>query len=110
LFRRICGVVSQRADFIRTRVVVHVKGLLKISHQIKSATAAAPNLFMGSYGLEIVRVAAAFKGTLSAPGAEINLAPANAHAGAFFGKDITTAANTTVTFVPCTGNPALGTF
>jgi DNA-binding protein YbaB len=92
------------------RVVVHVRGLLKITHQIKSSTSAPPNLLMGSYGLEVVRVAAPYKGTLIAPGAEINLSPANAHEGSFFGKDITTAVNTTVTFVPYTGTPLLGTF
>jgi DNA-binding protein YbaB len=92
------------------RVIVHVHGLLKITHQIKSSTSSPPNLFMGSYGLEVVRVAAPFTGTLIAPGAEINLSPANAHSGAFFGKDITTAANTSITFVPYTGNPLLGTF
>jgi hypothetical protein len=92
------------------RVVVHVHGLLKITHTIKSSNSNPPNLFMGSYGLEVVRVAAPYTGTLIAPGAEINLSPVNAHSGAFFGKDITTAAGTTVTFVPYTGNPVLGTF
>jgi DNA-binding protein YbaB len=97
-------------DSAAGRVVFHVRGLLKISHAVKSAGSAPPNLLMGSYGLEIVRVAAPFKGTLIAPGAEINLSPANAHAGAFFGKDITTAADTTITFVPYTGTPLFGTF
>ena len=97
-------------DSTAGRVVVHVHGLLKITHQIKSSNSSPPNLFMGSYGLEVVRVAAPYSGTLIAPGAEINLSPANAHSGAFFGKDITTAANTTVTYVPYTGAPTLGTF
>jgi len=112
-FLNICDLQSGGTTIVDStagRCVVHVKGLLKITHQIKSSTSAAPNLLMGSYGLEIVRVAAAYKGTLIAPGAEINLSPANTHAGAFFGKDITTASGTTVTFVPYTGNPVLGTF
>ena len=97
-------------DSTAGRVVVHVHGLLKITHQIKSSNSSPPNLFIGSYGLEVVRVAAPYSGTLIAPGAEINLSPANAHSGAFFGKDITTATGTTVTFVPYTGSPSLGTF
>jgi hypothetical protein len=97
-------------DSTAGRVVVHVHGLLQITHQIKSSNSSPPNLFMGSYGLEIVRVQAPYSGTLIAPGAKINLSPANAHSGAFFGKDITTATGTTVTFVPYTGAPSLGTF
>jgi DNA-binding protein YbaB len=92
------------------RVVLHVHTVLQISHTIKSAGTGAPNLFVGYYGLQTINLAAPYSGTLIAPGATINLSPANAHSGAFFGASITTAANTTVTFVPYAGAPTLGTF
>lgn len=94
------------------RVIVHVHGGNLIFRGTQSSVSGAPNFFLGYYGANMVTVTSAFTGTMVAPTALIDLATIGApgYTGAFFAKDIDVHPNSTITFVPYTGSPALGTF
>ena len=94
------------------RVIVYVRGGDLIFRGKETSVSGRANFFLGYFGTNMVVVGAPFVGTLVAPSALIDFATVGApgYSGAFFGKDIDVHPNSTITFVPHTGSPTLGTF
>jgi DNA-binding protein YbaB len=94
------------------RVIVYVHGGNLIFRGKQVSASGRPNFLLGYFGTSMVAVGAAFTGTMVAPTALIDLATIGApgYSGAFFAKDIDAHPDSTITFVPYTGTPSLGTF
>jgi DNA-binding protein YbaB len=96
------------------QVVVHVKGGNFIFRgAITERTGGSPRLFMSCFTTSGITIGSRFIGTFVAPNASVDLisitAPAPGHTGAFFAKDLMVEPNQTITFVPFSGTPSLGT-
>jgi DNA-binding protein YbaB len=94
------------------RVIVYVHGGNLIFRGKQTSASGQPNFVLGYFGTGMVTVGAAFTGTMIAPTALIDLATiaSPGYTGAFFAKDIDVHPDVTITFVPYTGTPSLGTF
>jgi DNA-binding protein YbaB len=94
------------------RVIIHVHGGNLIFRARQTSVSGQANFFLGYYGTNMVVMGAAFTGTLVAPTALVNLntIAAPGYTGAVFAKDINADPDSTITFVPYSGTPSLGTF
>jgi DNA-binding protein YbaB len=102
------GILS--LDSKNGQVLIHVKGGIIYRGAVTERTGTTPKLFMSCFATSFVALEAPFRGTFVAPNAPIKLGTVAAPGfiGAFFAKDINVEPNQTITFVPITGTPPLG--
>ena len=94
------------------QVIVYVSGAVIYRGKTIEKTGGRPKFFMGAFGTASIPLGGPFTGTLVAPQAQIvlNAVSAPGHSGAFFGQAIQVDPVSTITWVPFSGTPSLGTF
>jgi DNA-binding protein YbaB len=96
------------------QVLIHIKGSLIWRGAVTERTGTTPKLFMSCFATNPpaspISMEAPFRGTFVAPNASVDFktVAAPGYTGAFFAKDISVQPNQTITFIPITGTPPLG--
>jgi DNA-binding protein YbaB len=92
------------------QVLIHVQGNLIYRGAVTERTGTAPKLFMSCFSTTAFTLGAPFRGTFVAPNASVDFATVAApgYTGAFFCKDITVEPDNTMTFIPFSGTPPIG--